>query len=133
MKQEITRIRLGTLILLSFLMMFIASGCQKDKNLPDYASQIAGTYSGTVTVVGTGTVSCTSTLTKSSNQKVDLKITIGSNSTSLTGIKVSNSAGDVYNLTLTDSSGSFTGTVNGNTLTWDMTAGSIHETFSGSR
>jgi hypothetical protein len=119
MKQEITRIRLGTLILLSFLMMFIASGCQKDKNLPDYASQIAGTYSGTVTVVGTGTVSCTSTLTKSSNQKVDLKI--------------SNSAGDVYNLTLTDSSGSFTGTVNGNTLTWDMTAGSIHETFSGSR
>ena len=86
---------------MGFLLMFITS-CEKDENLPDYASEIIGTYNGTVTVVGTGTVAGTSILTKSSEQVVDLEILISSVSIPLNGIKVSSSGADTYDLNYTD-------------------------------
>ena len=131
MKQK-NRIWIYPLIVMGFLLMLTAS-CEKDKNLPDYASEIVGTYNGIVTAVGTGTVSGSSTLTKSSEQVVDLEIKIGSNSIPLDGIDVSSPEDDIYNLKYTDSSGSFTGKVEANKLTWTITAGSVTQTFSGTR
>lgn len=111
----------------------LANSCEKDDNLPDYASEIAGTYNGTVTVENLGTVPCISVLTKNSNQEVDLEITIGSNSIPLKGIDISSSGNDIYDLKYTDRSGSFTGKVDGNRLTWTLTASDIIETFSGTK
>ena len=111
----------------------LAISCEDDKNLPDYASEVVGTYVGTVNVVGTGTVSGSSILTKRSDQKVDLEIKMGSSSTPLNKINVSWPGGDIYNLKFTDSSGSFTGKVEGNLLTWTLTDGSTTIMFSGTR
>ncbi len=131
MKQN-NRIWIYTL-LAAGLFILLAISCEKDENLSDYASIIAGTYNGTVTVEDIGTVACTSILTKSSDQEVDLEITIGSNSIPLKGIDVSSSGGDIYDLKYTDRSGSFTGKVEGNNLTWTLAAMDIVETFSGTK
>ena len=130
MKQQKTVWNYYPLIAMVFLLMF-ASSCENDENLPDYASKIAGDYTGTVFVIGSGSAPCCTTVSKSSGQEVDLKIKIGSNNTPLDGIKVSSAGGDVYNLKYTDSSGSFTGSVDGNLLTYTLTAGSDKVTFSG--
>ena len=122
-------IRILPILLIGSLLIMV-TGCKKDSQ--DYASQITGTYHGTTTIVGTGTVSCTSTLSKNSNTSVNLTITIGSTNIPLNGISVSKS-GSAYGLSYTDSSGSFNGTVNGNNLTWTMTAGGTTETFSGTK
>lgn len=126
------RIWICSLIVMGFLLM-LASSCQKDETLTDYASEIVGTYNGTITVVGTGTVPSSSKLTKSSEQVVDLEIYVGSSSTSLDGIKVSSSGSNIYTLSYTDSSGSFVGKVEENILTWTLTAGSVSDTFSGTK
>ena len=124
-----SKIGVYTIFLFAFLNL-LAAGCKKDQQ--DYASQITGTYRGTTTITGTGTVACTSTLGKNSNTSVNLTITIGSTNIPLNGISVSKS-GSAYGLSYTDSSGSFNGTVDGNKLTWTMTASGTTETFSGTR
>ena len=115
------------------LFLLIITSCENDENLPDYASEIAGTYNGSVTVEDLGTVPCTSILTKVTNQEVDLEISIGSNSIPLKGIDVSSPGKDIYDLKYTDRSGSFTGKVEGNSFTWTLSASDIVETFSGSK
>ena len=120
-------------ILISVILLLFITACTKDKTDPDYAGTIAGTYTGSVTVVGTGTVPGKSTLTRVNNTKVDLIIEIGTDDIPLNGIRVSNDDDDVYELEYTDASGSFDGKVNGNTLTWTLIAGSITETFSGTK
>ncbi len=119
-------------VIMGFLLL-LATSCEKDSTSPDYASKVTGTYYGTVTVVGTGSVSGSSKLTKSSDKVVNLVITIGSSSIPLNGIDVSKSGGTIYYLNYTDASGSFSGTVNGNSLTWTLTDGSDTITFSGTR
>ena len=131
MKQK-NKIWIYPFLVMGFLLMFITS-CEKDENLPDYASEIIGTYNGTVTVVGTGTVAGTSILTKSSEQVVDLEILISSVSVPLNGIKVSSSGADTYDLNYTDTSGSFNGKVEGSSLTWTLSSSGITETFSGTK
>ena len=71
-------------------------------------------------------------LTRSSDEEVNLVIKIGDQDTSLDGIDVS-SSGDAYNLNYSDSSGSFSGTVNGNLFTWTMTADNETMTFTGTK
>lgn len=128
-----------SLIAMAFILILVCSCTTKDDILPDYASKIVGTYNGTITLVGTGTLSSSSILSKSSEQLVDLKIEIGSESFNLDGISVSIStgdsisSGDIYNLKFTDSSGSFTGKVEGNRFTWTLNAENIRETFSGTK
>ena len=117
------------MIIMGFLLL-LATSCEKDSSSPDYASAIAGTYYGTVTVVGSGSVSGSSKLTRSSDKVVNLSITIGSSSIPLNGIAVSKS-GSSYYLNYTDASGSFSGTVSGNSFTWTLTDGSDTITFSG--
>ena len=130
MKQK-NRIRIFPIALLGFLIM-VASSCKKETNLIDYASIIEGTYSGTLTIPGTGTVSCSTKINKSSEKVVNLEITIGVTNVPFNGVDVS-FGNNAYNLTYVDSSGSFVGKVNGNTLTWTLTAGSVIETFSGTK
>lgn len=129
--KQINRIWIYPVILLGLILM-LAISC-KNGISPDYASEIEGTYVGNVTVVGTGTVPGSSILTKTSNKEVDLEIILGTESVPLTGIDVDSSDDDIYDLKYTDSSGSFTGKVEGNRLTWTMTAGSITETFDGTK
>jgi hypothetical protein len=140
MKQK-NKIWIYPLISLGFALM-LATSCipeEKDEILPDYSGKIVGSYNGTATLVGTGTLPATSTLTKRSEQVVDLSCKIGSESTNLTGIGISISKGDsisngdIYNLKYTDSSGSFTGKVEGNKLTWTITSGIFKETFYGTK
>lgn len=121
---------INPLIVIGFLLL-LATGCKKDQ--VDYASQITGTYNGTVTIVGTGTVSGSSTLNKSSEEVVNLIITINSKDTPLNGISVSSAGNNVYNLSYTDASGTFSGQVNGNSLTWTLSAGSAIDTFTGTK
>jgi hypothetical protein len=130
MKKE-KRICIYPLIIMGILLM-LAISCKKDENNTDYASKIIGTYNGTITLVGTGSVSGSSTLTRSSDKVVDLEIIISSTSIPLPGITVS-SSGSIYNLNYGVSGSSFTGKVDGNTLTWTLTAGSITETFTGTK
>ena len=131
MKQK-NRIWIYSLVLMGFLLI-LATSCEKDETLPDYASKIVGTYNGTVKVTGIATVPGSSTLTKSSEQEVDLEVKIGSSSIPLDGIEVSSSGADIYNLKYSDSSGSFTGKVEGNILTWTLTGGGDTMTFSGTK
>jgi len=116
---------------LAVMLVTFSVSCTKDDNSPDLGSKIAGTYIGTLTMVGTGTVSCSSQLTRSSNTKVNLVIYIGTSNVPLNGIEVSSSSTDVYSLSYIDSSGSFTGKVDGKTFTWTLSAGGVTQTFSG--
>jgi hypothetical protein len=131
MKQK-NKIWFYPLIVFGFLLI-LSTGCSKDDNLPGLAGAIAGTYNGTISVNGSGTVSCSSILTRSSQTKVDLTIIIGATNIPLDGINVSSSGSNIYNLSYSDSSGSFTGKVEGNLLTWTLSDGSTSETFSGTK
>jgi len=115
------------------MMLAIFSACEKDDSGPDLATAVTGTYAGTITVVGTGSAAGTCVISKSSDTKVNMKITISTTTATLPGISVSSAGTDSWDLSLTDSSGTFEGSVNGNTLTWTMTGGGYVETFSGTR
>jgi len=118
-------------LVMGFLLL-LTTGCDEDFN-PDYASEIEGTYYGTITLVGTGSAPASSILSRRSNLKVDLDIKIGGESVSLNRIEISSSEDGIYDLEYSDYSGEFTGEVEGDKLTWTMTAGDATETFSGSR
>ncbi len=118
--------------LVAGLVLFLLNSCEEGENLPDYASNITGTYTGNV-IVGVTIAPASSTLTKDSEQVVDLEISIGLNSIPLKNIKIINFENGIYNLQYSDRSGSFTGEVEGNKFTWTLKAGDILETFSGTK
>jgi hypothetical protein len=118
---------------LAVLLVTFSVSCTKDDNSPDLGTKIAGTYVGTLTMVGTGTVPCSSQLTRSSNTKVKLVIVIGTSNIPLDGIEVSTNSTGIYSLSYIDSSGSFNGKVDGNTFTWTLSAGGVTQTFSGTK
>lgn len=124
------------LMLIGLILMF-ATGCDKEENssddATDYASIIEGTYSGTIIVVGQGSAPASSTLTRRKDDVVDLEIEINSNSIPLRGIDVSSSEDDVYDLEYSDPSGTFIGKVDGNKLTYTISTDDITETFSGTK
>jgi hypothetical protein len=123
---------ISLLLLLGFLTTVLIS-CTKKEDTPDYATAIAGTYTGTLTVVGTGSATASSTLSKSTETLVDLLVSIGARYTTLSGINVSNPSSNNYTLSYTDASGSFTGKVQGNILTWTITDGTSVDTFTGTK
>lgn len=114
-------------------MLAAVAACEKDDSGPDLSSSVTGTYSGTVTVVGTGSAACVCVISRSSDTKVSMKITVSTTTATLPGISVSSSGTDSYDLSLTDASGTFDGSVNGDLLTWTLTGGGYVETFSGTR
>ncbi|MDX9727504.1 MAG: hypothetical protein RBT38_14085 [Bacteroidales bacterium] len=115
------------------ILVAVCFACEKDDSGPDLATSVAGTYTGSIVVSGTGSTSCTSILTKKSNDKVDLKIIISTTTIPLNGISVSSAGTDSWDLSYGDSSGSFEGNVQGNLLTWTLTGGGYTETFTGTR
>lgn len=121
MKQK-RNIWIYALLVLGFLLLSTVS-CEED-SLADYASDITGTYTGTVNMVGLGTFSSTSTLSNGSGQTVNLKIVFLMSTESIpsfNGIKVSEGANGSVNLSGTYSGDTMTGRVSGNQLTWTMT------------
>jgi hypothetical protein len=122
------------LIVLLLIIGSLTALCSCKKDDIDYASVIAGSYSGTVTITGTGSAACTCTLERTGNTEVTFKAQMGSSSTpDLSGIDVSCDNNNVYTLTYSDNSGSLNGIVENNRLTWTIIAGSITENFSGTR
>ena len=116
-------------VLAVFLIAF--TSCKKDEILSDSGSKIEGTYNGTITVVGLATVPASTTLSKVSETIVNLIIVIGTDSIPLNGINLSRAGNNIYNLS--DSYGFFVGKVEGNKLTWTLTAGGVVESFSGTK
>lgn len=109
------------LIVLGFLLISTIS-CEED-DLADYASDITGTYTGTLNIVGLGNFSSTSTLSNGSGQTVNLKIVFLMSSESIpsfNGIKVSKGGHGSVNLSGTYGGDTLTGNVSGDQLTWTM-------------
>jgi hypothetical protein len=109
------------------------TGCKKDNTNPDFAGAIAGTYTGTITASGIGSVSASTTITKVNETTVNFVITIGGTPIPLDGITVSNPSGNTYALSLSDSSGNLTGTVIVKTLNFTLTSGTDVDVFTGTR
>jgi uncharacterized transporter YbjL len=119
------------LIMLAFVLS-ASTSCDGDDPQADYGGIIAGTYTGTVTT-GTGTAAGITTITKRSETRVDMDITAGSHSLTIPGIKVSSVEANVYNLSFAISDKSLAGEVEGNSLTYTLTSGTLDGTFTGTR
>lgn len=112
-------------------LLSLVISCKKDEGTIDYASMVVGTYSGTVSYNGAASSAASSTLSRVSERTVNLVIIIGTTSIPLDGIVVAASTNNAYSLSYVDSSGSFTGAMNGNKLDWTLTAGTDVIVFSG--
>lgn len=119
------------LIILTFVLSTLTS-CDRDDPQADYASIIAGTYTGTVTTE-TGSVAGITTITKRSETRVDMDITAGSHSLTIPGIQVSSVEDNVYTLSFTITGNSLAGEVEGNILTYTLASGVLTGTFAGTR
>lgn len=113
------------------VLLSLVISCEKDEGIKDYASMVVGTYAGTVSYNGGNTVAASSSLSKVTEKTANLIITIGSTTIPLNGIVVASSTNNAYSLSYVDSSGSFTGAVNGNKLDWTLSAGTDVIVFSG--
>ena len=118
--------------ILSIAVSMALISCKEDDPQPDYASIIAGTYTGTVTT-GSGATAGITTITKRSETRVDMDITAGSHSLTIPGIKVSSLEDNVYALSFSASGNSLAGEVEGNNLTYTLSSGTLDGTFVGSR
>ena len=121
-----------TWFILSTVAAIAAISCNGDDPQADYAGIIAGTYTGTVTTES-GTTSGTTIITKSSETRVDMDITAGSHSLNIPGIKVSTADDKVYTLSFSIAGNSLAGEVEGNSLTYTLSSGSLDGTFTGTR
>ena len=119
------------LILSTFASMSLTS-CKGDDPQADYASIIAGIYTGTVTT-DTGVTAGITTVTKRSETKVDMAITAGSHSLNIPGIRVSSIEPNVYTLSFSVAGNSLAGEVEGNALTYTLSSGALDGTFTGTR
>jgi hypothetical protein len=125
MKQGLTWGILSTVIIMTFI------SCNGNDPQPDYASIIAGTYTGTVTTES-GTTAGVTIITKRSEAKVDMDITAGSHSLVIPGIKV-RVENNVYTLSFSVVGNSLAGEVEGNNLTYTLSSGTLDGTFIGTR
>ena len=110
-------------VLCFITLLLVVTSCEKDEVITDFATEIAGTYAGTITETGMGSESASSKLSRSSDNVVDLIIFVGSITIPIEDISVSRHTNSVYNLLKSDSDGSFTGAVQGNKLDWTITSG----------
>jgi len=126
MKKALTWFILSTIVALAII------SCKGDDPQADYASIIAGTYTGTVTT-DSGTAAGITIITKRSETKVDMDITAGSHSLDIPGINVSSVEEDVYRLSFSIAGNSLAGEVEGNNLTYTLSSGTLDGTFTGTR
>ena len=126
MKKGLTWGILSTVIILTFI------SCNGNDPQPDYASIIAGTYTGTVTTESGATAGVT-IITKRSEARVDMDITAGSHSLNIPGIRVSSTTDNFYTLSFSVAGNSLAGEVEGNNLTYTLSSGTLDGTFIGTR
>jgi hypothetical protein len=118
--------------ILSTAVSMALISCKGDDPQPDYASIIAGTYTGTVTT-GSGTTTGITIITKRSETRVDMDITAGSHNLTIPGIKVSSVEDNVYSLSFSVAGNSLAGEAEGNSLTYTLSSGALDGTFTGTR
>ena len=122
------------ILYLATIILMIFFGCKKSSTSPDLATPSSGTYSGTWVVVGTGSTYGTVQVVKVSNTSVNLIMTAGgTNLPTIPGAKLTDAGSGTKNVSYTDSSGTLTGTITGNTISITLVAGSIQETFTGTK
>jgi len=124
------------ILTIAIIISMICFGCEKDADSPsvDFTKDIAGVYTGTWVVVGTGQVSGTCEVVKVSSTSVNLEMTAGGqNIPTLPGVKLSDGGNGKIKLIYSDASGTLNGTIDNNSIFFTLKAGSIEETFSGTK
>ncbi len=97
------------------------------------SEQVKGMYSGTFTFNGSpGGTATTNVVVVDVNTVQTVFSFNGGANTSLSQVSVTTSGND-YALSYTDGSGSFSGTVSGNTLNWTLSSGGDVSTFTGTK
>lgn len=118
------------------IISLICFGCEKDKGdtSPDISVIAEGLYSGTFVVVGSGQVSGTCQVSRISNTTVNIKIRAGGQiSPASPAINLSDGGSGKIILTYSDSEGTINGTIVNKTLSLTIKAGTVTETFSGTK
>jgi hypothetical protein len=118
------------------MIALVSQGCDKDDNEQsnDYATKVAGSYTGIWDVIGIGQVNGTCKLIKVSNTSVNLESTAGGTTVpTIPGIKLSDSGNGKIKMSYSDSSGTLNGYIEDNTITFTIKAGSIEEIFTGTK
>ncbi|MDO9254111.1 MAG: hypothetical protein Q7U54_01265 [Bacteroidales bacterium] len=121
---------------LAIFILMICFGCEKnsDDSSVDLAANSTGVYSGTWVIVGTGQVAGTCEVVKASGTSVNLVMTAGGQSIpTLPGVKLSDGGSGIIKISYTDSSGTLNGTIQNKSLSFTIKAGTITETFSGTK
>ena len=117
--------------ILAIALLFILISCKKEENSLVLADNVIGNYSGTTTF-GNSSLPCTTIITKTSDSKVTMSVNFnGANF--LFGEIVVSKSGDVYLLYYSDQSGSISGRVEGNYLTYLINSGVLSTLFNGTK
>jgi hypothetical protein len=126
------------ILAIALIISIICLGCEKNKDKDDPTADLSanaeGLYSGTFVVVGTGQVSGTCQVTRVSNTSVNIKIRAGGSISPVSpAINVSDGGSGKIILSYSDSEGTINGTIVNKTLSLTIKAGTVTETFSGTK
>lgn len=114
-------------------ILFLAVGTLYLTSCAKPSDSVKGYYTGTFTFNGTAGGNATTDLVVVDVNTVQAVFSFnGGANTSLSQVDVTQSGND-YALSYTDGSGSFTGTVSGNNLTWSLSSGGDVSTFTGNK
>jgi hypothetical protein len=114
-------------------ILFLAIGAMYLSSCSKPSDSVKGYYSGTFTFNGaSGGTATTDVVVVDANTVQTIFSFNGGANTSLSQVDVTQS-GNNYSLSYTDGSGSFTGTVSGNNLTWSLSSGGDISTFTGNK
>jgi hypothetical protein len=118
------------------VVMIAFTSCKKDDSsstpAPDAATAVAGSYKGKLNAMGVA-IDATTVLTKVTETTATLSITMVGQTQPYGTVKITSGGTNTYNLTMDASAIPFTGKIEGNKLTWSMTADSMTQTFSGTK
>jgi hypothetical protein len=122
------------LFFLAAIMLMICFGCSKDSESPaGIADDAVGVYSGSWSI-NSMRASGTCKVIKVSGSSVDLEMTAaGTTIPTIPKVALSDGGNGKIKLSYSDPSGSLTGTIQGNSISLTLIAGTITETFSGSK
>ena len=120
----------------AIVVLMLCFGCEKSNDEPsvDYATNAAGVYTGTWVIVGSGQIFGTCKVVKKSGTSVDLETTAGGAVIpTIPGVKLSDGGNGKVKLTYKDPRGTLNGTIENNLITFTLIAGSLEETFTGTK
>jgi len=119
-------------VLCFFALLFSVISCDKVEISSGYADKVVGTYNGTMSH-GADHYACTSRIVKTTDTKIKLTIIMSESSFTIGEIDVKNAGNNTYTLYYADSSGDFSGKVEGNELTYCINVGLLNDLFTGYR